>query len=220
MNPTQETPVKKSDSKELKDSNSKKKSVSPKTLNMKNSSSPKDFKKNLTLPNERELNPDFSLSFREIYDYHIKEIEKKTNIKIKHIYYFLLVAFIFFMIGHFERTFSYIITGYFPILWTREDYKAKKDFFWKKWGTYWTIFSILLFFDFHKREVLKFIPLYFIVKCIFLLMLSLPGFTIAVSIYDGFLKNYIEQIEKLLQNKDNNESMLNDLKKNTKVKQE
>ena len=51
-------------------------------------------------------------------------------------------------------------------------------------------------------------------------MLSLPGFTIAVSIYDGFLKNYIEQIEKLLQNKDNNESMLNDLKKNTKVKQE
>ena len=96
MNPTQETPVKKSDSKELKDSNSKKKSVSPKTLNMKNSSSPKDFKKNLTLPNERELNPDFSLSFREIYEYHIKEIEKKTNIKIKHIYYFLLVAFIFF----------------------------------------------------------------------------------------------------------------------------
>ena len=187
---------------------------------MKNSSSPKDFKKNLTLPNERESNPDFSLSFREIYDYHIKEIEKKTNIKIKHIYYFLLIAFIFFMIGHFERTFSYIITGYFPILWTREDYKAKKDFFWKKWGTYWTIFSILLFFDFHKREVLKFIPLYFIVKCIFLLMLSLPGFTIAVSIYDGFLKNYIEQIEKLLQNKDNNESMLNDLKKNTKVKQE
>ena len=220
MNSTQETPVKKSDSKELKDSNSKKKSVSPKALNMKNSSSPKDFKKNLTLPNERELNPDFSLSFREIYDYHIKEIEKKTNIKIKHIYYFLLVAFIFFMIGHFERTFSYIITGYFPILWTREDYKAKKDFFWKKWGTYWTIFSILLFFDFHKREVLKFIPLYFIVKCIFLLMLYLPGFTIAVSIYDGFLKNYIEQIEKLLQNKDNNESMLNDLKKNTKVKQE
>ena len=219
MNPVQEAQIKKIDSKELKDSN-KKNSVSPKSVNMKNSASPKDLKKTISLPNEKEMNSDFGLSFKEIYDYHIKEIEAKTNIKIKHIYTFLFVAFIFFMIGHFERIFSYIITGYFPIIWTREDYKAKKDYFWKKWGTYWTIFAILIFFDLHKKEVLKFIPLYFVVRCIFLLMLYLPGFTIAVSIYDGFLKHFIEQIEKYLQSKDNSESMINDLKKNVKVKQE
>ena len=189
MNPDQEAQIKKIDSKELKDSN-KKNSLSPKSVNMKNSASPKDLKKTISLPNEKEMNSDFGLSFKEIYDYHIKEIEAKTNIKIKHIYTFLFVAFIFFMIGHFERIFSYIITGYFPIIWTREDYKSKKDYFWKKWGTYWTIFSILIFFDLHKKEVLKFIPLYFVVRCIFLLMLYLPGFTIAVSIYDGFLKPF------------------------------
>jgi hypothetical protein len=122
------------------------------------------------------------------------------------------------MIGHFERIFSYIITGYFPIIWTREDYNKKKDYFWKKWGTYWTIFSALIYFDIHKREVLKIIPLYFIVKCVFLLMLYLPGFNIAVNIYDAFLKYFIRQIEIYFQNKDSNESMINDLKNNMKLK--
>ena len=118
----------------------------------------------------------------------------------------------------FELIFSYIITGYYPIIWTREDYKANKDNFWKKWGTYWTIFSVLIFFDLHKNDVLKVIPLYFIIKCIFLLMLYLPGFTIAETIFDGFLKDYLRQIEKYLQNKDDNDTMINDLKKNMKVK--
>ena len=36
-------------------------------------------------------------------------------------------------------------------------------------------------------------------------MLYLLGFTIALNIYDGFLKYFIEQIEKYLQSKDNSE---------------
>ena len=208
------------DSKDLnQDLNHKHISASP-TPFLKNSASPKDVKRNLSFSNERDLNSNFSLPFRDIYDYHIKEIEQKTNIKIKHIYIFLSISFIFFMIGYFERILSYIITGYFPIIWTLEDYKAKKDYFWKKWGTYWIIFSIFIFFDFHKNEVLKIIPLYFIVKCVLLLMLYLPGLTIAVSIYDGFLIHFIRYIELYFQIKDSNESMVNDLKKNVKEKQE
>ena len=220
MYPSQEIPdLKKSDSKDSKELKQKHVSESPAT-HLKNSSSPKDIRRSLQLSNERDLNSDFSLPFRDIYDYHIKEIEKKTNIKIKHIYIFLSIAFLFFMIGHFERIFSYIITGYFPIMWTREDYNKKKDYFWKKWGTYWTIFSVLIYFDIHKREVLKIIPLYFIVKCVFLLMLYLPGFNIAVNIYDAFLKYFIRQIEIYFQNKDASETMINDLKKNMKLKQD
>ena len=220
MYPSQGLPdLKKSDSKDSKELKHKHVSESPAT-HLKNSSSPKDIRRSLQLSNERDLNSDFSLPFRDIYDYHINEIEKKTNIKIKHIYIFLSIAFLFFMIGHFERIFSYIITGYFPIIWTREDYNKKKDYFWKKWGTYWTIFSILIYFDIHKREVLKIIPLYFIVKCVFLLMLYLPGFNIAVNIYDAFLKYFIRQIEIYFQNKDASETMINDLKKNMKLKQD
>ncbi len=219
MNPSPDisTELKKQDSKEL---NSRQKSESPNPTTPKKATSPKELQKSLSYPIERELNTDFSLSFKEIYNYHINEIEKKTNLKINHIYYFILVAFFFFMIGYFERIFSYIITGYYPVIWTIEDYKLKKDFFWKKWGTYWTVFSVLIFFDIHKDEVLKFVPLYFYVKCIFLMMLFLPGFSVAIIFYDEFLKNIFLLIEKYFFNKDDNDTMINDFKKNVKVKQE
>ena len=219
MNPQpNQLDLKKTDSKDSKDIKINPKTDTPKSAKSKTSTSPKEVKKNIPMPNERDYNKDFSLSFGELYEYHINIIEQKTNLKINQIYWFLLVAFFFFIIGHFELIFSYIITGYYPIIWTREDYKANKDNFWKKWGTYWTIFSVLIFFDLHKNDVLKVIPLYFIIKCIFLLMLYLPGFTIAETIFDGFLKDYLRQIEKYLQNKDHNDTMINDLKKNMKVK--
>ena len=84
--------------------------------------SPKDLHKKFIFPKERELNTHFCLSFKEVYNLHVSEIEKKTRIRIKYIYYFLIVALIFFLVGHFELIFSYIITGYYPIIWTREDY--------------------------------------------------------------------------------------------------
>ena len=186
----------------------------------KDTISPNNLQKNFTFPIERELNPYFCLSFKEIYNFHVKEIEEKTRLKITHIYYFLLIALLFFLIGYFELIFSYIITAYYPIIWTRDDYKLHSDSFWKKWGTYWTFFACFIFFDIHKKEVLKLIPFYFIIKCIFLLILYLPGFNAAENIYDGFLKDYLYQIGTKFQNKDDNDTMLDDLKRIGKLKKE
>ena len=183
-------------------------------------SSPNNLHKNFIFPIERELNINFCLSFKELYNIHVKEIEEKTHLKITHIYYFLIIAFIFFMLGYLELIFSYIITAYYPIIWTREDYKMNIDNFWKKWGTYWTFFACFIFFDIHRKEVLKLIPFYFTVKCIILLILYLPGFSAAVNIYNGFLKDYLHNIGTRYQNKDDNDSMLNDLKKVGKLKKE
>lgn len=193
---------------------------STKSLKSKNSSPPKENKNKVTFIPERELQIDFSLSFKEVYNLHMTEIEKKTNLKRKHIYYFLIISLIFFLIGHFEMIFSYIITGYFPIKWTIQDYKANTENFGKKWGTYWTIFSAFIFFDFHKKEVLQIIPLYFIVKTIFLTILYLPGFTAAVNLYDGFIKDILQKLSIYFQNREENETMVNDLKKYVKQKTE
>ena len=169
---------------------------------------------------ERELQIDFSLSFKEIYNIHMTEIESKTKLKRKYIYSVLLISLFFFLVGHFELFFSFLITGYFPIIWTIQDYKTKKENFWKKWGTYWAFFSAFLFCDFNKKEVLKIIPLYFIVKTIFLTILYLPGFTAAVNLYDGFIKDMLQKLSIYFQNKEDNETMVNDLKKNVKLKAE
>ena len=169
---------------------------------------------------ERELQIDFSLSFKEIYNIHMTEIESKTKLKRKYIYFVLLISLFFFLIGHFELFFSFLITGYFPIIWTIQDYKTEKEYFWKKWGTYWSFFSAFLFFDFNKKEILKIIPLYFIAKTIFLTILYLPGFTAAVNLYDGFIKDILQKLSIYFQNKEDNETMVNDLKKIVKLKKE
>ena len=182
------------------------------------SPSSNDLQKNFVFPIERELNTKISLSFKEIYTLHVKEIEERTRLKINHIYYFLIIALVFFMIGHFELIFSYIITAYYPIIWTREDYKLHNDNFKKKWGIYWTFFCIFIFFDLHKKEVLKLIPFYFVIKCIFLLILYLPGFTTAEDIYDGFLKDYLHYLGKSFKNKDDNDTIIDELIKTGKLK--
>jgi len=184
------------------------------------SPSPKGNSEHFSFIPERELQTNFSLSFKEIYNIHITEIEEKTKLKRKYIYYFLLVSLFFFLIGHFEIIFSYVITAYFPIRWTIEDYKVNKENFGKKWGTYWSFFSFFIFFDFHKKEVLKIIPLYFIVKTLFLVILYLPGFTAAINLYDGFIKDILQTLSVYFQNKDENDTMLNDLKRCVKQKTE
>ena len=151
----------------------------------KKSQDTKENPKDIPVIPERELNTDFSLTFKEIYNIHMAEIESKTSLKRKHIYIILGISFFFFLIGHLQRTFSYLLTGFYPLKWTIQDFKLNNENFGKKWGTYWAIFLIFVYFDMHKNEVLKIIPLYFIIKTVFLIVLFLPGFTAAANLYDG-----------------------------------
>ena len=226
MNSQQDqTNKKKEDVKEQKEAKPSPKTDTPKSNKSKSTSTPKDNKKDnkknsIAIPNDKDNDKDIGIPFSQIYDYHIKVIEEKTNLKINQIYWFLFISFIFFTIGRFELFFSYIITAYFPLKWTKEDYFEKKSNFGKKWGMYWTVFFILIFFDLHKKIVLKIVPLYFLVKCIILLMLYLPGFNFAENIYDGLLRNVFQEIGEQFQNKDEFDTMVNDLKKKVKVKTE
>ena len=98
--------------------------------------------------------------------------------------------------------------------------KLNKDYFWKKWGTYWSFFFIFIFFDYHKNEVLKLIPFYFIIKCVFLIILYMPSFSAAVNIYDGFLKEFFHHMGRKFQYKEDIETLVNDFQKNVKIKKE
>ena len=72
----------------------------------------------------------------------------------------------------------------------------------------------------HKKVVLKVVPLYFLVKCIILLMLYLPGFNVAENLYDGLLRNVFQDIGKQFQNREGYETMVDELRKKEKVKTE
>ena len=66
----------------------KKSQESSKSMKSNNSSSEKEKPTVFPTIPERELQTDFSLSFKEIYNIHIAEIESKTNLNRKHIYIF------------------------------------------------------------------------------------------------------------------------------------
>ena len=159
---------------------------------------------------QRDLQVNFGLNYIELYELHIKKIEEKTNLKRKSIYIFLLIALFFLLIGYYECIFVYIITGYYPVKWTIEDYKFHDEKFNRRWGTYWIIFSIFFILDFYRDEVLTIVPLYFIIRTIILLILYLPNFDGAVCLYDGVLK---EIIALIFSNKNENQSLLNEIKK-------
>ena len=222
MNSQQDPTNKKTDdTKDKKDIKPSQKTETPKTTKTKGATNQNDNKKNnIPIQNDKAADKDLGLTFSEIYDYHIKVIEDKTNLTINQIYCFLLISLFFFMIGKYELIFSYIITLYFPIIWTKEDFFEKKKNFAKKWGIYWTVFCILIFFDMHKKVVLKVVPLYFLVKCIILLMLYLPGFNVAENLYDGLLRNVFQDIGKQFQIGEGYETMVDELKKKEKEKTE
>ena len=222
MNPQQDPTNKKTDdTKDKKDIKPSQKTETPKSTKTKGTTNQNDNKKNnIPIQNDKAADKDLGMTFSQIYDYHIKVIEEKTNLTINQIYCFFLISFIFFTIGKYELIFSYIITLYFPLIWTKEDFFEKKKNFAKKWGMYWTVFCILIFFDMHKKVVLKVVPLYFLVKCIILLMLYLPGFNIAENLYDGLLRNVFQDIGKQFQNREGYETMVDELRKKEKVKTE
>ena len=202
---------------EEKEKKPKKEQESPKS---KNSTSPNNSQNQIPFVAQSDFESDFGLTFKEIYNIHMIEIESKTNLNRKYIYTILIISFFFFLIGHLQRTCSYLITCIYPLKWTIEDFKSKKENFGKKWGTYWGLFCIFLFFDVHKREVLKIIPLYFIIKTAFLVILYLPGFSAAVNLYDGLFKEIFQSLSIYIQNKEESDILMNDVKNNVKVKKE
>ena len=159
---------------------------------------------------QRDLQVNFGLNYIELYEIHIKKIEEKTNLKRKSIYIFLFIALFFLLLGFYECIFVYIITGYYPIKWTIEDYKFHNEKFYRRWGTYWILFFIFFFLDFYRDEILKIIPLYFIIRTIILLILYLPNFDGAVYLYDGVLE---EMITLIFSNKNEDKSLLNEIKR-------
>ena len=51
-------------------------------------------------------------------------------------------------------------------------------------------------------------------------MLYLPGFNLAENIYDGLLRSVLQDIGNRFKNRDENGTMIDDLKKNVKEKKE
>ena len=83
-------------------------------INHKKSQESKENPKDIPVIPERKLNADFSLTFKEIYNIHMTEIESKTSLKRNHIYYFRNSIFLF-LDWSFAKNFLIFINGILSI---------------------------------------------------------------------------------------------------------
>ncbi len=62
-----------------------------------------------------------------------------------------------------------------------------------QWLTYWTVFAAASLLDFGADVIMRYVPIYFLAKCIFLLYLYLPMFRGAEKLYRRLLVPFFER---------------------------
>jgi receptor expression-enhancing protein 5/6 len=69
-----------------------------------------------------------------------------------------------------------------------------------QWLIYWTVFASFSLFDFFADAIMSYVPLYWVVKVIFLLYLALPQTKGAIRLYIKYVNPAITKIDALIAN--------------------
>ncbi len=160
---------------------------------------------------------------RKLLNYkEIKILYEKTS--IKPVYYFigLLICLVFIFIGFFDHFLTILIATASPLYLSyktlqnhindndkenenenddEDNEEYIKDM--TNWLTYWVVYSFFINFEGIFRRVLIYIPFYFFIKVIFLLLCFLPQYQLSVWLYDKFIKDLFLQYEKKILNMSN-----------------
>jgi receptor expression-enhancing protein 5/6 len=127
----------------------------------------------------------------------IKMIYEKTGILPSYFVYILVFCLTFIFIGYLENYLTHLIATLYPmyisIKTLQNPESTKEDII--QWLTYWVVYSVFINFEGVFGALLQFIPFYFFIKVIFLLVLFLPQYNGAAWFYDKLLKNLFNKYE-------------------------
>lgn len=141
----------------------------------------------------------------------IKAVYKKTGIQPAYLIYCLLVGLLFILIGLFDRILTIIIATVYPLYISIKTLQSKigeekldgtgfysfddkkKDV--TQWLTYWVVYSVFINFEELFGVLLKYIPFYFFIKVIFLIICYIPQYQLARWIYDNCLQLLFHKYE-------------------------
>jgi hypothetical protein len=130
---------------------------------------------------EKSLSKENSLEkLEEIF----KKIEEKTKLPRKKIFIILGTSFTLIWFRIFDIYISYVLTIYFPVIWSLKVIDNKETENFKQWLAYWIFFSLFVLIDMMSAIIIKIIPFYFIIRTIVLLWMSLPSIKGALKVYD------------------------------------
>lgn len=131
------------------------------------------------------------LTLKERFDEHLNICQEKMRLPRKKIciLYGTIVSMIF--IGIFEAHLSFMISIYFPIIWSIKQVDQPDIDGSKQWLTYWSIFALFIIVDIISNWIIIIVPFYFFIKTVFMMWLYLPNFKGATIIYNTFFRKFV-----------------------------
>lgn len=140
----------------------------------------------------------------------VRIVYKKTKIPPAYLIYILLISLLFITIGYCDRYLTILIATLYPLYislktlqsiigeekadggsYTEED--QKQDII--QWLSYWVVYSLFINFEGLFGKLLKYIPFYFIIKVIFLLLCFLPQYRLSWWIYTHVISKLFQRYE-------------------------
>ena len=194
----------------MKNNNETSKSMS----NLRNSSLLSKGRQSLSnLFSNINSNQENSINYKLLQYKEIKQISKKLGLSPIIIISILIIVLIFIMFGFYEDHLTILIGTAYPLYFSLKTLKKPKLEKIKRWLTYWIFFIFFIWFESICYFLLKYIPLYFLLRSIFLVLCYLPEFELSTIFYDKFIKklHYIYR-EKVLEIAKKLSSKLYDIK--------
>jgi len=120
------------------------------------------------------------------------QIEDKTGVDR-----FFMVAGLFGIIalylifGHFAELVCNLVGFLYPAYVSIKAIESSTKADDTQWLTYWVVFGLMKVIEFGSEQIEDFFPIYWLVKCAFMLWLYLPNTMGAQKIYTKFIRPYI-----------------------------
>ena len=127
-------------------------------------------------------------------------IQEKTGIKGIYVVFGLILCVILVYLNIFDTVITNLLGTLYPAFWTIKSIENDDLEDQKNWLTYWAVFGSFVLIDMFSPVIVKFIPFYFVLKIIFLIMLFMPGSRVGPFVYDILVKKILGKYEDQLDN--------------------
>ena len=131
------------------------------------------------------------ISLLERWNEKMEKIQERTGIKGYVVVIILVLSVFLIYMNLFDTIITNLLGTLYPAFWTiksieNNDLKEQKICL-----TYWTVFGFFILVDMFSPIIIKFIPVYFVLKIIFLIWLFMPGSNSCIIVYDLLVKKIL-----------------------------
>ena len=159
------------------------------------------------------------ISLKEKWKKQMILIEEKTGIKGIYVVILLILSVICVYLNIFDTIITNLVGTLYPAFWTIKSIENNALEEQKNWLIYWAVFGSFVLMDMFSPIIVKFIPVYFVMKIMLLIWLLMPGSYGCIFVYNLIVKKIIRKYENKMDKIVNNiEGLINENSKINETK--